>query len=182
MVVIKTMEKKLLAILILSMSLLVSIMAAKSQMGMETNIDRPGMNYNNYPLSSADPQICANDCANDPNCNAFTYVKPGFREPNSPPECWLKKGVPDPVPQKYCTSGIKAEATIVDWNNIPGQVLHLFHNVNQAIRIWNLLRQICITSPGMIEAAPPGKAFVGGKFMIIQTKILFNGVKIFHLD
>ena len=53
------MEKKLLAILILSMSLLVSIMAAKSQMGMETNIDRPGMNYNNYPLSSADPQICA---------------------------------------------------------------------------------------------------------------------------
>jgi len=100
-------KKILLAILILSMSLLVSIMAAESQMSMETNIDRPGLNYNNYPLSSADPQICANDCANDPNCNAFTYVKPGFRGENSDPECWLKNGVPDPVPNEYCISGVK---------------------------------------------------------------------------
>jgi PAN domain len=107
MVVIKPMKKKLLAILILSMSLLVSTALAEPQMSMETNVDRPGMNYNNYPLSSADPQLCANDCANDPNCKAFTYVKPGFRGENSEPECWLKNGVPDPVPNEYCISGVK---------------------------------------------------------------------------
>jgi hypothetical protein len=99
---------------------------------LEDNVDLPGMNLKpGYVLSSPDPQLCANDCAKNPDCKAFTYVKPGFREPNSPPECWLKKGVPNPVPQKYCTSGIKAGAQNVDWNNIPGQVLHLFHNVNQ---------------------------------------------------
>jgi type VI secretion system Hcp family effector len=101
------MRKKLLAILILSMSLLVSIGSPEPQMSMETNVDRPGMNYNNYPLSSADPQLCANDCANDPNCKAFTYVKPGFRGENSDPECWLKNGVPDPVTNEYCISGVK---------------------------------------------------------------------------
>jgi len=74
---------------------------------MEQNTDRPGMNYNSYALSSADPQICANDCANDPSCKAFTYVKPGFRGPNSVPECWLKNGVPDPVPEEGCVSGVK---------------------------------------------------------------------------
>jgi len=122
MVVIKTMEKKLLAILILSMSLLVSLMAAESQMSMETNIDRPGMNYNDYPLSSADPQICANDCANDPNCNAFTYVKPGFRGENSDPECWLKNGVPDPVSNEYRISGVKQSMQKMDTGTLQPHV------------------------------------------------------------
>jgi len=106
-----------------------------SGINLENNIDRPGMNYKSYPLSNADPQVCANDCANDPNCKAFTYVKPGFRGQNSQPECWLKNGVPDPVSQDYCISGVKAaampESPSVDWNNIPSLVLHLFHNVNQ---------------------------------------------------
>ena len=74
---------------------------------LEENIDRPGMNYKSYVPSSADPLICANDCANDPICKAFTYVKPGFRGSNSCPECWLKNGVPDPIFQEYCISGVK---------------------------------------------------------------------------
>jgi hypothetical protein len=91
-----------------------------------------------YVLSKADPWLCANDCSHNPDCKAFTYVKPGFRGANSPPECWLKNGVPNAVTQEYCISGVKAGATTkpegvaqVDWSNIPGQVLHLFHNVNQ---------------------------------------------------
>jgi hypothetical protein len=125
MVVIKTMEKKLLTILILSMSLLISIASEEPQMSMETNVDRPGMNYNNYPLSGADPQLCANDCANDPNCKAFTYVKPGFRGENSDPECWLKNGVPGPVPNEYCISGVKQAEQKADAESQPPLNLQL---------------------------------------------------------
>jgi hypothetical protein len=74
---------------------------------LEENTDRPGMNLKNYALSTPNPQICANDCANDPNCKAFTYVKPGVRGSNSVPECWLKNGVPNPVPGECCVSGVK---------------------------------------------------------------------------
>ena len=109
--------------------------SSTSGINLENNVDRPGMSYKSYFPSSADPQVCATDCANDPNCKAFTYVKPGFRGPNSQPECWLKNGVPNPVSQEYCISGVKAgamsEPPSVDWNNIPSLVLHLFHNVNQ---------------------------------------------------
>jgi hypothetical protein len=80
-----------------------------SGMKLEENTDRPGMNYRSY-YTGSDYHSCYNDCANDPNCKAFTYVKPGFRGPNSQPECWLKDGVPDPVSQEYCVSGIKASA------------------------------------------------------------------------
>jgi PAN domain len=80
-----------------------------SGMKLEENTDRPGMNYKSY-YTSADYHPCYNDCANDPNCKAFTYVKSGFRGSNSQPECWLKDGVPDPVSQEYCISGIKASA------------------------------------------------------------------------
>ncbi len=81
--------------------------AAPKAISLEENTDRPGMNYRNYVLSSSDPQICANDCANDPTCKAFTYVKPGVRGPNSAPECWLKNGVPNPVSGECCVSGVK---------------------------------------------------------------------------
>jgi hypothetical protein len=75
---------------------------------LEYNVDRPGMNLmQGYVLPNPDPQLCANDCSNDPDCKAFTYVKPGFRYPDSPCECWLKYGVPNPVIQEYCISGVK---------------------------------------------------------------------------
>jgi len=81
--------------------------ALTKSISLEQNTDRPGMNYKSYALSSPDPQICANDCANDPSCKAFTYVKPGVRGPNSVPECWLKNGVPNPVSGECCVSGVK---------------------------------------------------------------------------
>ena len=75
---------------------------------LEYDVDRPGMNVmQGYVLSSPDPWICANDWFHNPECNAFTYVKPGFSYADSPCECWLKNGVPDPVTQEYCVSGVK---------------------------------------------------------------------------
>jgi hypothetical protein len=45
-------------ILIVSVALLVTIAATEPQVSLENNVDRPGMNYKSYPLSSADPQVC----------------------------------------------------------------------------------------------------------------------------
>lgn len=68
-------------------------------------MDLPGMNYRSYALTGADPQLCADDCANDTDCMAFTYVNPGFRWPDSQPECWLKYAAATPVSDDCCISG-----------------------------------------------------------------------------
>ncbi len=73
---------------------------------LEYNINRPGSDYKNYELSQADPAQCRNDCANDPNCRAFTYVKPTVQGTNA--HCWLKNSVPEPVASDCCLSGVKA--------------------------------------------------------------------------
>jgi len=85
-------------------------------MTREENADRPGspeQNYNSYSMATADPRLCAEDCANDGKCDAFTYVKPGARGINSQPECWLKgPGVPTRMQNTWCISGRKESAFI----------------------------------------------------------------------
>jgi len=71
---------------------------------MESNIDRPGMNYKNFNLSSPDPKLCQNSCIQDKACKAWTYVKPGVQGQDA--RCWLKSGVPSAVKNTCCISGI----------------------------------------------------------------------------
>jgi len=73
--------------------------------GMEKDTDRPGMDYKNFDLPSPDPNHCQNACINDPQCKAFTYVKPGIQGINA--RCWLKTGVPALKQSTCCISGIK---------------------------------------------------------------------------
>ena len=73
--------------------------------GMNDNTDRPGSDYKNFDLNSPDPSLCQQACAGDPNCKAFTFVKPGIQGPNA--RCWLKNTVPAPVSNTCCTSGVK---------------------------------------------------------------------------
>jgi len=75
----------------------------------ETNTNRPGMDYKNFDLSSPNSSLCEQACADDPNCKAFTYVNPGCQGPNA--KCWLKSGVPKPVPDNCCASGEKVNRT-----------------------------------------------------------------------
>jgi hypothetical protein len=75
--------------------------------GLENNIDRPGMDYRNFDLPSANPSLCQNDCRDDPNCRAFTYVRPGYQGNNA--RCWLKDEIPAAVPSQCCISGKKVE-------------------------------------------------------------------------
>ncbi len=71
----------------------------------EYNVDRPGMDYSNFDLPSANPALCKKECINDAKCKAFTYVKPGVQNENA--RCWLKYAIPEAIPSDCCISGIK---------------------------------------------------------------------------
>lgn len=76
---------------------------------MEFDIDRPGQDFQNFDLSSADPAMCEYACNQNPNCQAWTYVKPNTTQgPN--PRCWLKTGIPGAVSATCCVSGVKGKA------------------------------------------------------------------------
>jgi PAN domain len=71
---------------------------------LESNIDRPGSDYNNFDLTSAEPNLCKSACERDgPKCNAWTFVRPGVQGPNA--RCWLKNSVPPAFTNICCTSG-----------------------------------------------------------------------------
>ncbi len=76
-----------------------------SGQGMEVDTDRPGMDYKSFDLPSSDPRMCESACKEDSkNCKAWTYVKPGVQGPKA--RCWLKSGVPRPIKNASCVSGI----------------------------------------------------------------------------
>ncbi len=83
--------------------------AVQSTMTWEPDTDRPGSDLRSFALDTADPQLCAQACANDPKCRAFTYVKPGIQ--GSKARCWLKSGVPSPRAKPCCISGVKQAFT-----------------------------------------------------------------------
>lgn len=70
--------------------------------------DRPGGDFTHHALAAADPQLCEKECAGNPKCRAFTYVKPGFQGAKA--QCWLKKSVPPAVSSSCCVSGRKTSA------------------------------------------------------------------------
>jgi hypothetical protein len=78
---------------------------------LEYDTDRPGMDYKNFDLPSPEPVRCANACAGDPQCKAFTYVKPGIQGPNA--RCWLKTAVPASRQSSCCISGIRADTSAI---------------------------------------------------------------------
>src|SRR5262245_31326996 len=77
--------------------------APQSSLDMEFYIDRPGLDYRNFALPDARPDLCQQACGNETQCKAYTYVKPGLQGPQA--RCWLKSGVPNPVPNACCVSG-----------------------------------------------------------------------------
>jgi hypothetical protein len=73
---------------------------------MEWDTDRMGSDYRDFDLNVADPAICHDACMKDPQCKAWTYVKPNtIQGPN--PRCWLKNNVPNPIKSGCCVSGVK---------------------------------------------------------------------------
>ena len=74
-------------------------------LAVEPNTNRPGNDYRDFDLASADPTLCEKACADDAQCLAWTYVKPGIQAEAA--RCWLKNPAPDPVAEDCCVSGSK---------------------------------------------------------------------------
>ncbi len=73
---------------------------------IEPGLDRPGGDYKNFDLPSADANSCGRACQNEGSlCRAWTFVRAGVQGPR--PRCWLKSSVPPAVVNGCCTSGVR---------------------------------------------------------------------------
>jgi hypothetical protein len=75
------------------------------ELTVEVDLDRPGMDFENFELGLANHELCRDACGDRPICVAYTYVKPGLQGPNA--RCWLKSSVPAPRPSNCCVSGVR---------------------------------------------------------------------------
>jgi hypothetical protein len=100
---------------------------------LEQDTDRPGLNYRSFDLDVPEPKRCQRTCQDDPECKAWTYVKPGVQGPRA--RCWLKTGVPAAKPNPCCLSGVKTAETAQSQPSVPVQ-----------------------TMPGTMEASPKPQA------------------------
>lgn len=71
----------------------------------EYDVDRPGRDYRNFDLPTADHHLCGQACAADSACRAFTYVPPGVQGPSA--RCWLKNSVPGATRHGGMVSGVR---------------------------------------------------------------------------
>lgn len=82
------------------------VAVATAAITLEDNTDRQGMDYQGpIDLAVADPGQCRQLCLNDPNCHAYTYVRPGYQGLTA--KCYLKSGIPQQTPNACCVSGAK---------------------------------------------------------------------------
>lgn len=109
-----------LAVLLLALLSLILISASSA---LENNVDGPGMDYNNFDLASPNPSLCEQACQADPECRAFTYVKPGVQGANA--RCWLKNGIPTANPSECCVSGVKGSTGVACHPDLPSPILVL---------------------------------------------------------
>lgn len=72
---------------------------------IEYDTDRMYGDYKDFDLPEANYILCQNACANDANCKAFTYVKPGVQAARA--RCWLKNSVPSGYANTNCITGLK---------------------------------------------------------------------------
>lgn len=97
------MNFRSIALLLLA-STPIGLTAAAGSFQLEPGIDRPGSDIAQIALEQAEPTECAQRCADNPDCRAFTYVEPGVQGETA--VCWLKDAVPEPVAAPCCTSGL----------------------------------------------------------------------------
>lgn len=74
-------------------------------MTFEEGSVRSGWDYKDFDLEEADPGLCSDACLVDPECRAFTYVRPGIQ--GDAARCWLKNHAPPPQESPCCVSGAK---------------------------------------------------------------------------
>lgn len=100
-----TKRMKMAIVPLVAMCIFFTCSIALADIPLENNVDRTGSDYASFNLGSADPNFCAQACAGDPDCKAFTYVRPGYQGTNA--RCWLKNAVPPQTQANCCISGVK---------------------------------------------------------------------------
>src|SRR5438046_3136424 len=85
---------------------LASAPAARGQ----AEFDRPGGDYLNFPVRSADPTACAARCEREGRCRAWSFSYPNTVSPGA--VCWLKNQVTPRVENSCCISGIKGAGVL----------------------------------------------------------------------
>lgn len=78
---------------------------AQAHANAEVGIDRRGGDYRSFDLPVDAPALCASQCAQEGQCRAWTYVKPGVQGPLA--RCWLKNVVPAPSRDANTVSGVR---------------------------------------------------------------------------
>lgn len=79
--------------------------AAQANPNFEYGIDRRGGDYRSFDLQFDAPGLCAGQCAQESQCRAWTYVRPGVQGPKA--RCWLKNVVPAPLRDGNVISGLR---------------------------------------------------------------------------
>jgi hypothetical protein len=67
----------------------------------------PGKDYRNVALNdnANAPVACQSLCAQEAQCKAWSWVKPGIQGPKA--MCWLKNDIPSRVSNPNTASGLK---------------------------------------------------------------------------
>ena len=88
---------------ILSVLILLAIAGVANAQAAYDGFDYPGNDYKSFYMDKDFWSDCMHACENDPNCKAWTYVKPGYQGPKG--RCYLKNAFPKSVINKCCVSG-----------------------------------------------------------------------------
>jgi hypothetical protein len=98
-------------LLALGTAALVGSAAAQTQIMYTTSeigFNRPGSDIRGETLIIGSPwQLCASRCRAERRCRSWTWVRDGVMAPS--PMCWLKSGLPSPVPDPVAISGVITE-------------------------------------------------------------------------
>lgn len=76
-----------------------------SKYPLEMNVNRIGEDYHDFLPTRASADLCAETCAKESRCKAWTWVKNDLEPPAG--HCWLKSAVPEPGQDGCCVSGVK---------------------------------------------------------------------------
>src|SRR3989304_4179912 len=83
----------------------------------EPGVDRPGADFKILWLRGG-PGACQEACSRNPLCKSYTYVREGMA--GRLEGCWLKDGVPPPVEDPCCISGVKTGEIVSRITGEPG--------------------------------------------------------------
>src|SRR5919109_352335 len=76
----------------------------------QVGYDRPGGDYFNFRVPSADPEICAARCDREPRCRAWSFSYPVAARTGA--VCWLKSEVTPRAESTCCVSGVRGSGGI----------------------------------------------------------------------